>query len=73
MSANEAHAPDGLAQYGTCAMCGTTYDRYGNNPDPLGDHEARVCTECNERFVIPARMGMFTWEQVNALRRVFNP
>jgi hypothetical protein len=54
---------------GLCALCGAPYETYGNNPDPLGDHDDRVCDSCNERFVIPARLRQLTPYQVTTLMR----
>jgi hypothetical protein len=57
--------------FGECALCGAVYDTYGNNPDPLGnpdDYGQRVCTDCNERFVIPARLGQISAARVKWLR-----
>jgi hypothetical protein len=43
---------------GTCALCGQEYHDHGHNPRPvLDDPDARVCATCNERVVIPARLG----------------
>ncbi len=42
---------------GTCAICGDQYHRFGNNPEPMLRCEERVCDECNDSLVIPARMG----------------
>ena len=41
-----------------CTICGKTCENeWGNNPDPfLRKSGARCCNECNERFVIPARL-----------------
>ncbi|MET0996097.1 MAG: hypothetical protein ABWY20_19380 [Mycobacterium sp.] len=51
-----------------CALCGDDVGEWGNNPEPLGNFDARVCDACNARFVIPARLGTFTDSQVHALR-----
>lgn len=50
--------PDPRAKTGQCAICGSTYDDYGNNPQPIlaGDH-CRVCNECNP-YVIQVRLGV---------------
>ena len=53
-----------------CAMCGEPSGEWGNNPDPLGMLDQRVCDDCNARFVIPARMGVYTEPQVRALRTI---
>lgn len=53
-----------------CALCADPAGAWGNNPDPLGDVDDRVCDACNAVFVIPARLGAFTPAQTNALRRL---
>lgn len=35
---------------------------YGNNPEPLGEVEQRVCGDCNGMYVIPARLGLLARE-----------
>ena len=45
-----------MKKKGICAICGKTYDDYGNNPEPLMPFENRVCNECNSNYVIPARL-----------------
>lgn len=43
---------------GKCCLCGATYDRFGRNPDPLGDASTERCCEvCDVVYVIPIRMG----------------
>lgn len=37
-----------------CSICGCDFEEYGNNPDPFPGEKA--CDDCNDRFVIPARM-----------------
>ena len=40
-----------------CCICKKRYEGFGNNPDPMCIEEgARCCDECNDRFVIPARI-----------------
>jgi hypothetical protein len=52
----DVKAPDfDFPEEGECSLCGGRYDRYGNNPAPLGDLEARCCTTCNNELVIPVR------------------
>lgn len=53
-----------------CAFCGSGVGEWGNNPDPLGMVDQRVCDECNARFVIPSRVGAFTDAQIRSLRTV---
>lgn len=57
-----------MMERGMCALCLMRYDHYGNNPEPLGEVDDRVCDACNAVFVIPARMGTFSWAQCEALR-----
>lgn len=40
----------------TCSLCGAKCKGFGNNPEPLAKYEKRCCDDCNNRFVIPARM-----------------
>ena len=40
---------------GICSLCDLPYDHWGNNPEPVSDHDDRCCDACNDRFVIPAR------------------
>jgi hypothetical protein len=53
---------------GKCAICGESYGHFGHNPEPLGDHDARVCDRCNASLVIPARLGQLTDAQVARIR-----
>ena len=36
-----------------CSICGDAYIDHGNNADPF---PGRCCTDCDNRFVIPARI-----------------
>lgn len=38
-----------------CSICQETFEGYGNNPFPFP--EGRCCDDCDNRFVIPARMS----------------
>ena len=58
-----------MEQNGTCSLCGVEYDDFGHNPDPLGDHDWRVCGDCNDAFVIPARLSRYTERQMRVLQR----
>lgn len=41
----------------TCCICGKECVGWGNNPDPVvEDENARCCDECNDKYVIPARL-----------------
>ena len=44
-----------------CCICGKEFNGYGNNPYPVGwdvyTDEDRCCDDCNERYVIPARIA----------------
>lgn len=44
----------------TCCICGSTfYDYTGNNPRPVVDDDNAVCcSDCNSRYVIPARLSL---------------
>lgn len=39
-----------------CAICGVPI-KYGNNPDPI-EVDGEVCDECNQNYVIPARLDV---------------
>lgn len=42
-----------------CCLCGKDTAGWGNNPYPLCDEkdfESRCCDECNDTYVIPARI-----------------
>jgi len=40
-----------------CAICGSMFSGYGNNPSPvITEPGARCCDNCNWDAVIPARM-----------------
>ncbi len=42
-----------------CNICGKPIVGYGNNPYPICDtDEERCCDECNDAYVIPARLLM---------------
>jgi hypothetical protein len=59
-----------------CALCGEECRTWGegptdggNNPEPIGELDDRVCDDCNGTFVIPARLHMLSEAQVNTLRK----
>lgn len=42
-----------------CCICGREFEGFGNNPYPLcdkDDFESRCCDECDNLYVIPARI-----------------
>lgn len=42
-----------------CNICGVDFDGMGNNPYPIcakEDYQSRCCDECNEKYVITARI-----------------
>ena len=44
-----------------CCICGKPFTGWGNNPYPVNsDEDARCCDICNDRVVIPARIGKLT-------------
>ena len=53
-----------IPETGICAICGGTYDNYGNNPDPIVSG-GQCCNSCNEKFVIPSR---FMQMQIHDIR-----
>lgn len=41
-----------------CSICGKKFNDWGNNPYPVTKGERdRCCDNCNEEFVIPARIA----------------
>lgn len=38
-----------------CCICGKVFEGWGNNPYPMAE-EGRCCDECNDTYVIPARL-----------------
>lgn len=38
-----------------CCICNKEFYGYGNNPYPVKE-DGRCCSECNMKYVIPARM-----------------
>lgn len=55
-----------------CALCGNDYTKahwaHGNNPEPILPSNRRVCDDCNSFYVIPARLGQLTENQIETLR-----
>jgi hypothetical protein len=47
-----------FGETGTCSICGGPYDRFGHNPEPLKPFKARVCTDCNDLIIVPARYAV---------------
>lgn len=40
-----------------CSICGKEFEGFGNNPYPVTKGEDdRCCDECNDKYVIPARI-----------------
>ena len=61
----------------TCNICEVEFLGWGNNPEPLVTAEQRAatdprcCNDCNDRFVIPARlMGIDREDVIEFLMRV---
>jgi hypothetical protein len=55
----EAKAKEWSANTFVCCICGRKTYGYGNNPYPLcdiDDYESKCCDECNNTYVIPARI-----------------
>lgn len=46
-----------------CCICGEHFWGYGNNPDPIST-EGRCCDECNERYVVAARVTGLNLEEI---------
>lgn len=41
-----------------CVICGKEFEGYGNNPEPVkSSDEGQCCDDCNNLYVIPARMN----------------
>lgn len=55
-----------------CALCGLSYWTanwaHGHNPEPILEYDQRVCASCNQYYVIPARLNLFSPEDLTALR-----
>lgn len=48
-----------------CHFCDNEFEGYGNDPWPIGNTvEHRVCDNCNDEFVIPARIEIFKKQDV---------
>ncbi len=45
-----------MDQTGKCSICGSDYDHFGHNPEPIKRVEERCCGNCNEEAVIPVRI-----------------
>lgn len=44
---------------GKCVLCGSDYDNYGHNPQPvLFSVDSRVCDACDEDTIIPVRISL---------------
>ena len=43
-----------------CCICGKEFYGYGNNPEPVkSSSEGKCCDDCNEAYVIPARLEFY--------------
>jgi hypothetical protein len=58
-----------MKETGTCSLCGSKYEHFGNNPEPLKSFDERCCDDCNAEWVIPARLGRLTEHQVKTLKQ----
>lgn len=48
---------EGMENGTICCICGMPIEGWGNNPDPVvREPRARCCDECNQRYVLPARI-----------------
>jgi len=47
-----------MAERHTCCICHREFEGWGNNPAPLPEEDGNptCCDDCNENFVIPARL-----------------
>lgn len=54
----------------TCAICGETFDGYGNNPAPIAS--GRACDDCDESYVIPARIHLASATTRTSTRQIVN-
>ena len=53
-----------------CCICGKEFEGYGNNPYPLcykEDYESKCCNECNDAYVIQARLLQNSDSPINTL------
>lgn len=41
-----------------CYLCEREIKGYGNNPEPLAPYGARVCDECDGKYIIPYRLSL---------------
>ena len=49
-----------------CCICGKKINGYGNNPWPVNTKEkSRCCSDCNIRYVIPARLANLIEKEKN--------
>ena len=46
-----------------CCICGKVFTGYGNNPDPVKKN-GRCCDDCDNRYVIPARLKAIMGKEV---------
>jgi len=62
-----------MKKTGKCCFCGSAYDFYGNNPDPVDTRKgARCCDACNANIVIPARLTRAEEDDPGALNVFLN-
>ena len=53
-----------------CPLCGKSFIGFGNNPEPLAKYENRCCDDCNNRFVIPARICSISMNGKERLKEI---
>lgn len=53
-----------------CSLCGAKCKGFGNNPEPLAKYEERCCDDCNNRFVIPARICSISMHDKELLKKI---
>ena len=39
----------------TCCICGNRFRGFGNNPEPV-KKDGECCDNCNDEYVVPARL-----------------
>ena len=51
-----------------CVLCKNTVKQFGNNPAPIYSEKEKCCDECNNRYVVPARIYNLNEEELEELK-----
>ena len=46
----------GRSKTTVCSICGTEFEGFGHNPEPVKRYEERCCGNCNQEVIIPVRI-----------------